>query len=310
MTPRPRPVTVLGMHRSGTSTAARILAFAGAPLPRGAAPGRRANPANPEGFFEVPALSRCNEDLLRALGGEWSAPPPLPGGWVDDPRLAAVRPLAARLAGRHLRRIGVVWKDPRLSLTLPFWRPILAADAPTVIVVRNPVEVAESLAARNHLDLETGAALWERYVGGALAAGAGRAALVLRYDALVEDTAATVAGARAWLEDVGVPCRGAAAPAEVAAWVQPALRRNRADDRAVDDHAALTASQRALYRTVVELAGAHQHLPAPAIPPPDDRSIDLIESRRRARAPGPKRTSVTRRVRQAASGAARMVRRP
>jgi hypothetical protein len=55
------------------------------------------------------------------------------------------------------------WKDPRLALLLPFWRTVGPIDT-TIVLVRNPREVASSLRARNRIDAPQAAALWLRYL--------------------------------------------------------------------------------------------------------------------------------------------------
>ena len=42
-----------------------------------------------------------------------------------------------------------LWKDPRTTLLLPFWRRALRFDPVVVGIFRDPVEVAGSLAARD-----------------------------------------------------------------------------------------------------------------------------------------------------------------
>src|SRR5947208_12399562 len=54
------------------------------------------------------------------------------------------------------------WKDPRNSLTLPFWQDLLQG-LKTLIVVRNPLEVAYSMRERNGTSYSLGLRLWEIY---------------------------------------------------------------------------------------------------------------------------------------------------
>jgi hypothetical protein len=286
------------MHRSGTSTVTRLLGLAGAPLPRGAGRGRSSNPANPKGFWEVPSLSRCNEDVLRALDGDWSAPPLLHGGWPLDARLAHLRRRADRLAHRHLERPGVVWKDPRLCLLLPFWERVVPRGAPVVLVVRNPLEVAASMHTRNGIDPVVGLALWERYLRSALALSAGRPAYVVRYEQAVDHPGELIRSARAWMGAVGLPTRPVGPDEQAAAFVSETLRRNRRDDAEVEVDPSMSESQRALHRAVVALVGRHDHLTAPPIPPPDPASDQLLEIRREQRQTARPRTSWRRRGRR------------
>jgi hypothetical protein len=59
------------------------------------------------------------------------------------------------------RAVGL--KDPRLSLTLPFWRTVTPV-AHVVHCLRDPVEAAPSLSRWHPVDVETAGGLWLRYV--------------------------------------------------------------------------------------------------------------------------------------------------
>jgi hypothetical protein len=54
-------------------------------------------------------------------------------------------------------------KDPRMSLLLPLWRACVPRTV-TLLVLRDPREVARSLELRNGIPSERGAYLWLRYV--------------------------------------------------------------------------------------------------------------------------------------------------
>ena len=136
------PVCIAGMHRSGTSMVASLLRGAGLYL------GEEADllpPAegNPDGYFENRKFVDLNEELLARLGGTYFRPPDFAHGWTE----AAVSALGDR-AGAVLRgfagREPWGWKDPRNSLTLPFWTSLMD-DVRTVICLRHPWDVADSL---------------------------------------------------------------------------------------------------------------------------------------------------------------------
>ena len=65
-----------------------------------------------------------------------------------------------RLAREQIHVWG--WKDPRNSLTLPFWQELLP-NLKTLIIVRNPLEVAYSMRERNGTSYAFGLRLWEIY---------------------------------------------------------------------------------------------------------------------------------------------------
>lgn len=199
-------VCVLGMSRTGTSLTTRVLNLAGVYLGppeellggdlhqlagQGEQVLEKARGSNPEGHWEHYRLMRLNEQILRSLGGSWRDPPPMPPGWESSDALAAERSeahslLADSFAGRELWG----WKDPRNSLTLPFWQHLLPRMR-YVICLRNPVDVAASLERREGMPVAQGLELWRIYVAAALAHTAGRRRLLVRYEDFFADRIAT-----------------------------------------------------------------------------------------------------------------------
>lgn len=146
-------IVVLGMHRSGTSCVAGMLAAAGL-----ASAGDDAvrNWDNARGHHELLDLVRLDEAVLAHSGGHWlSAPREL--RWTDEHAVARDRLLAARVAGRP-----ALLKDPRMLLALPFWR---ASRVPVHVVgvVRHPLAVARSLESWRGMPLADGIALWSAH---------------------------------------------------------------------------------------------------------------------------------------------------
>ena len=161
MTEGQRFVCVSGMHRSGTSLVTRVVNLLGVDL--GDADDLLDGPDNPRGFWESLSLTKFGEKVLQSMGGSWDDPPVLPDGWESSPRLDQARPAASALLGRILGPAPVVgWKDPRIAVLLPFWRTVVSAPR-TLLVVRDPREVAGSLARRNGFPPERSAYLWLRY---------------------------------------------------------------------------------------------------------------------------------------------------
>jgi hypothetical protein len=112
-----------------------------------------------------------------------------------------------------------------------------------VHVVRDPLEVADSLAARDGLGRREALALWERYTRSAFAATRGWPRVVVDYGELVADPYAVATRLHADLAALGLQGLVAPDPVAVARWIEPALRRHAAGER---DRSALTESQRAL----------------------------------------------------------------
>src|SRR5919199_1007539 len=104
-------VFVLGMHRSGTSVATRLINLLGLPAPteEDLLPPDR---GNPRGYWESSSLVACNDRLLEALGSEMTCPEAFSPGWERDPRLHAFYPEAAKLFGHVFPAPPWVFKDP------------------------------------------------------------------------------------------------------------------------------------------------------------------------------------------------------
>ena len=129
-----KTVAVLGMHRSGTSAVAGMLADHGVKF----GPVSEKNRFNPRGNREIRELNRLHDRVLERSGGSWWEPP------------ARIRIRRGDL--RHRNRIletvpgsTVAVKDPRMLLLLEFWRDL---DPRPIGVVRNPVAVRDSLERR------------------------------------------------------------------------------------------------------------------------------------------------------------------
>jgi GT2 family glycosyltransferase/glycosyltransferase involved in cell wall biosynthesis len=135
---------------------------------------------NPEGFWEHLGFVALNDELLNEVGGAWDLPPKADEDFAD-PRLDPLR-MKARLLIEGFNSASVWgWKDPRNSLTLPFWQDLLPT-LKTLIVVRNPLEVAYSMRERNGTSYSFGLRLWEIYNRRLIETTKGKDRLVTHYD--------------------------------------------------------------------------------------------------------------------------------
>lgn len=183
-------IIVLGMHRSGTSLVSEM-------VHRWGAFGRivdclPANQWNARGYWELTPLVDFNNRLLAALGASWYCPP----NERDNVRLAefasqpkyrdeALGLLASMQSGA---RGSWFWKDPRLSLLLPFWQQ-LWGEVRYVICVRDPLEICRSLRERDDLSFGVSIVLWQRYMLAILEATRKAPAIFVNYRALLQNSA-------------------------------------------------------------------------------------------------------------------------
>lgn len=186
--PRRQAVIVLGMHRSGTSALARMLSLLGCGLPRNLMP---ANVGNRAGHWESNAVMALNDELLAAAGSAWDDWLPVNPRFSETPLWPAfVERGRAVLREEFSGEAMFVLKDPRICRLAPLWLEVLAREAIEPVIVlplRNPIEVARSLAARDGFDEPFGLLLWLRHVLDAEAASRGRARVFVSYDELLSD---------------------------------------------------------------------------------------------------------------------------
>lgn len=160
-------VFVLGMHRSGTSALTRALAALGADLGDRLMKPIRGN--NEKGFFEDTRFYELNERIQKRLGQDWDSlaaldPDCLAGPAFSKERREATRFLAERLATEHPF---IAIKDPRASTLAPFWRIAaedVGSEAIFLICVRHPLEVADSLSARDAMAPAKAVHLWAKHL--------------------------------------------------------------------------------------------------------------------------------------------------
>ena len=213
------------MHRSGTSLVAGALRFLGVSL---GDPERmmRPGPDNPAGYYELQSMMEFNDSLLAHLDGAWDQPPVLDPGWEQDPSLDAYRERASSILDETFgcsaeRPSHIAWKDPRLSLLLPFWKTITPIST-TIVLVRDPREVAVSLAARRYsVGAPQAASLWLRYLFAATANDRGH--LIVRHGDCFDDLFGTLVAIAA---HVGLPYPDAQVEASVRAHLDPSLRHH------------------------------------------------------------------------------------
>ena len=271
----PAGVFVLGMHRSGTSVATRVVNLLGVPVcqPLDLVQDRR---GNPRGHWESRSLVAFNDMLLARLGGTWWCPPDQDHGWTTR---RAWQPLLheARQAFRAVHpTVQWVWKDPRTCLTLPFWLAALDELPVAILVLRNPLEVAHSLAKRNRFGIGIGLALWEQYLHRAAAAATGIPTVVTRYDGLLADPPRWSQEAARFLASHGLVLDSARHEKAIKGFVESALRHNRCSRAQLAASPQVTAQQLELYDRLHALVGTSDRFAPGPLPTPAEQSVQLL----------------------------------
>jgi hypothetical protein len=220
-------ILVLGMHRSGTSLVTDVAARWGASLGK---PEQLlgANRWNEAGHWEFAPAVRLNRRLLEAIGASTFLPPldsdlPRLAGFakVDQFRNQAVDIL------QSLGSEAAFWavKDPQFALTLPFWEPLLS-NVVFMVVVRDPLAIAQSLSKRDGVPLTAALLLWQRHMHCILRflSFGSRRSLLVDYERLVSQPAASCAAIATFLQqECGPAEKGMDAVPAMAAAVRPEL---------------------------------------------------------------------------------------
>ena len=184
-------VFITGMHRSGTSVAARAVMACGYTMGDNLMPGSR---DNPKGFFEDLELVAINDAIMAAAGVSWNT--------VKEPihDLALVETLRDRMNRfwNNAKTWGeyIALKDPRFCVTYPQWIKFLTHWTPEPVFnwavvgsFRNPLETLQSVMLRDGMSRQATIALWNVYNKGMLAFMEHTPSLVCAYEYFLYDQA-------------------------------------------------------------------------------------------------------------------------
>ncbi|HUN01728.1 MAG TPA: sulfotransferase [Niabella sp.] len=156
------PICIIGMHRSGTSMVTRLLNLCGVYLGAETDLDRK-SPDNPEGYWENLNFLQISDKILSSFDGAWDLPPEFPSNWTSSGKLKIINHQADELIKTFGEKEPWGWKDPRTSLTLPFWQSLIP-NLKILIVVRNPLDVSRSLGQRGYSSVRFNARLINTYL--------------------------------------------------------------------------------------------------------------------------------------------------
>ncbi|UCD38528.1 MAG: sulfotransferase, partial [Fidelibacterota bacterium] len=197
--PSAQAVCITGMHRAGTSMVARLLNLCGLYL----GPEDRIMPpdeGNPSGYWQNQDMDQISEDIMTHFAGVWDfLLPAMPTGWESQSELKPLHDRARQLLQALAPHQRWGWKDPRASLTLPFWKSLLPG-LKVVICLRNPVEVSRSLARHTGGTAAFSYNLWLHYYQRLLADTHPEDRLLTHYDMYFVEPHTELQRVLEWLE--------------------------------------------------------------------------------------------------------------
>jgi hypothetical protein len=256
--PRTRKIAlvVLGVFRSGTSAIARTLNLCGAFLPEAVIAEDLL--LNPKGFWETESVNDLDARLLHHLGAGWNQVDfdlPREGPLIEE-FLASSRELLEREYGDAPF---ILMKDPRMGVLAPLWHRSLhecGYRMVCVVAVRNPLEVARSFEAHDHMPIADGLALWLAYMQrvATFIDGSRVDATCVRYTDLLDDWRSAV---RRIARRLDVPLEVDERADEVDRFLDAAMRKHRATEAELEAHVASGTGDaiRTLYRTLLDRCG-------------------------------------------------------
>ncbi len=220
-------IIVMGMHRSGTSIAARLLNMMGAYFSHE----NNAMPpttANPKGYWEREDIRQLNDQILSSLSMSWDNISDLQPEHVALELHPQFTEEARRIVFNLDAHRPWMIKDPRLCLTLPLWKPLL--EVPVIVYVyRKPIQIAQSLHTREQFSTMVGIALWEKYTLYALHNLKDLPKVLIAHADLMTQPVATVKQFHQDLLNLEVQGLRLPSEKEICAFLDPQLYRQRGD---------------------------------------------------------------------------------
>jgi hypothetical protein len=219
--------------------------------------------ANPVGHWENLRIWRSNERILEELGGSWFDPPAVDAqlkaqAWARVTLMEEVDLILEQAAGAP-----IAVKDPRIGVMLPLWWPLIADCLHPVLVIRDPLEIALSLARRDGTPVAFGLAAWELHMTTLFSCLNGAIVTVVPYACLLEDLGLREMVVERAAAHLDADRRTRVRPADAVAALERRFHRNQAGPG--EHEAYLTRRQLDLWHLLSVL-------------PPGDGSISIPEA--------------------------------
>lgn len=218
---RRQGILVLGMHRSGTSALSGVLAKLGCALPTDL---MEPGVGNEKGHWEPQGIVTLNDTLLASGGSHWKDWTRFNPDWYRSPLYPSfLRNARDRLQASFVDEPLFVLKDPRICRLANFWIEAMEAEninPQFVLCLRNPGQIAASLAKRDGMEKDYATLLWLRHILEAESATRGRSRVFCSYNQLLDDWRATTDRISAAF-DISWPRKSARTAAEITQFLAP-----------------------------------------------------------------------------------------
>ncbi len=206
--------------------------------------------SNEKGHFEPADIAVLHDSLLAGAGSSWDDWRAFPQSWYGTTAYPAY---LGRLQTAFLEDYGdftlAVLKEPRMCRLLPLWWRLLAqvgAQAAPIFIYRDPIEVAQSLAARDASTMLHGLRYWLRNQLDSEFSTRGMRRSFVLFDELLDDWRAVMRRIETE-QGLRFPNQDAAGHAKVDAFLEPRLRHQRRLAQGVVGTSTLTEWAQAVF---------------------------------------------------------------
>ncbi len=255
-----KAIIILGMHRSGTSALARLVNLLGVDLGKSFLP---PDPANPSGYWEHLQIYDTHEHMLNRMGRVWHSVFPFPEEWWLDPMVSLYRERLIDILKNDFSR-SKLWgfKDPRLCRLMPLWHSVFSevgCEPHFVYMIRNPMEVAESLRRRDGYSWDKCFVLWLLHSLDSERECRRYPRVFITYDQVLEDWRAVVERISQELQ-LEWPNSPSAIEEEVSMFLNPDLRHHRSTISVKSHDSRFSDLVAELYQALLDVSNGKKSL--------------------------------------------------
>lgn len=250
----PDVISVLGMHRNGTSSVAGTLTKIGGAPPKHLT---KNDAHNQRGYFESYVIVPLSDEILASAGTRWDDWREFNPEWHLGSHIEGFRRRAREAFELEYQDASLpVMKDPRICRFFPFWRKVyddLGFCSRVVIPVRSPLDTAKSLNSRDGMPLAKGILLWLRHVLDAEADSRDLPRSIFTWEEFLTDWRATCSKISS---EIGIVWAGLSdrSEAEVDQFLSSTLRHHASDEEAQDKLRLLNPWAFKAYEALKELS--------------------------------------------------------